>query len=326
MRVRSIFFGLLILALLGGVYVDSRVRDAVGDQRWRFKNESRVVTAGCGTVEYGVAGSGDPVLVVHGSGGGFDQGIDAAKILAERGFTLLAPSRFGYLRSPVPPQPTAAAQADALACLVGELQLAPRMPVLGLSAGASSAVEFCSRHAERCSALVLVVPALATPSVAPRATPMSAFQRRLVEESLQSDIVLWLATKLVPAQLIESLLATPALDVAHAAPDEQQRVAAVLRGLLPIRDRAAGLVIDSRPPAPIDANVLVGLGVPVLLVSADDDLYGTAAVARDVAARVPGARAVTYRDGGHLLVGHYLEAWGAIEEFLRNLPAPRPSP
>ncbi len=42
------------------------------------------------------------MLIVHGAAGGFDQGIDLTGAMAGRGYQLISPSRFGYLRSTMP--------------------------------------------------------------------------------------------------------------------------------------------------------------------------------------------------------------------------------
>jgi pimeloyl-ACP methyl ester carboxylesterase len=65
------------------------------------------VTAGrcktsLGTLEYSVRGTGEPILAIHGAGGGFDQAIDMTGALAQYQYRLIAPSRFGYLRSSLP--------------------------------------------------------------------------------------------------------------------------------------------------------------------------------------------------------------------------------
>jgi pimeloyl-ACP methyl ester carboxylesterase len=56
--------------------------------------------------------------------------------------------------------------------------------------------------------------------------------------------------------------------------------------------------------------------VPTLILSCADDLYGTAAAARDLAARIPGAELVIHPAGGHLLVGCAGESRAAIARFL----------
>lgn len=66
-------------------------------------------------------GEGNPVLIVHGAGGGFDQGLDMTGALAGHGYRLIVPSRFGYLRSALPDKPTVAMQADTYVALLDRL-------------------------------------------------------------------------------------------------------------------------------------------------------------------------------------------------------------
>jgi pimeloyl-ACP methyl ester carboxylesterase len=52
-------------------------------------------------------------------------------------------SRFGYLRTPLPADASAAAQADAHACLLDALGIR-RAAIVGASAGAPSAMQFAT--------------------------------------------------------------------------------------------------------------------------------------------------------------------------------------
>ena len=61
-----------------------------------------IVATRCGPIEVQQAGDGMPLLVVHGSGGGHDQGMAWARPLAQQGIRVIAMSRFGYLRTPLP--------------------------------------------------------------------------------------------------------------------------------------------------------------------------------------------------------------------------------
>jgi len=72
-----------------------------------------MVATARGPIEYAVQGHGIPVLAVHGAGGGYDQGLLVAGNAFGEGYQVIAPSRFGYLRTPVPPDVSPAAQADA---------------------------------------------------------------------------------------------------------------------------------------------------------------------------------------------------------------------
>ena len=93
---------------------------------------------------------------------GFDQGLANAAELAGDGFRIIAPSRFGYLRTPVPQDASTVAQANAHAALLAELNI-PSAVVIGVSVGARSAVELALSHPEKVAGLILVVPALYPP-------------------------------------------------------------------------------------------------------------------------------------------------------------------
>jgi alpha-beta hydrolase superfamily lysophospholipase len=90
-------------------------RSDLAAARQRIATGSEVAQTPCGPIEYAQVGAGPAVLLVHGAGGGFDQTLDAAQDLAARGFRVVAPSRFGYLRTPQRSDATPAAQADAYA-------------------------------------------------------------------------------------------------------------------------------------------------------------------------------------------------------------------
>ena len=111
---------------------------------------SKIAQTSCGPIEYAVAGDGPPVLVVHGAGGGFDQGLEFGAPLAEQSFRVIAMSRFGYLGTPLPEDASPTAQADAHACLLASLGL-DRVAVIGGSAGAPSSVQFALRHPDKIS-------------------------------------------------------------------------------------------------------------------------------------------------------------------------------
>src|SRR5437588_3308098 len=123
----------------------------------RVSSGSKLETTSSGLIEYADVGTGAPVFVIHGAGGGFDQSLEFARPLIDGGFRVIAPSRFGYLRTPLPEDASPMAQADAHACLLDALKL-DKVAVIGVSAGAPSALQLCLRHPERCAALVLVVP------------------------------------------------------------------------------------------------------------------------------------------------------------------------
>lgn len=195
-------------ALVGG-YVYARYAAAIRAQRARVGTGSRIAETPCGAIEYAVRGSGSPVLVVHGAGGGYDQALEFSEPLERSGFCVVAMSRFGYLRTPLPIDASAAAQADAHACLMDALGI-ERAAIIGASAGAPSAMQFALRHPERCSSLVLLVPAayVPRPGNAP-ALKTPAGTEFLFDVALRSDFLVWLAPRIARSLVIRAILAMP---------------------------------------------------------------------------------------------------------------------
>lgn len=320
MRIRRVWIvlGVSGVALAGLIaFTLSGFRGDLAAAERRVASGSQVVNTPCGPIEYAVEGKGMPLLAVHGAGGGFDQGLDFGRGLGDSGFMVIAMSRFGYLRTPLPADASPAAQADAHACLLDALAL-PKAVVLGGSAGAPSAIQFCLRHASRCSALVLLVPALfpapraGEPTVKPPAPPSP-----ILNSILGSDFFFWLNTKLARDTVLERLFATPARDF-HAAPAEEQgRLLAAMRNALPMGPRRRGLWNDVAIVASGESYELERVSAPTLVITVENDLFGIYESARQAARRIPGARLVSFPTGGHLWVGHHREVVAEIVAFLK---------
>jgi len=81
-----------------------------GCQRWKHRRlaalrvASQLVQTARGPMEYAMTGEGPPLLVIHGGMGGYDQALALGalvnKYAGAAGFTLIAPSRPGYPRTP----------------------------------------------------------------------------------------------------------------------------------------------------------------------------------------------------------------------------------
>ena len=121
-RVLFATFALVIAIALGAaLLVKSRFDDDMQRAFAHARQGSVLVQTRCGPIEYQEVGTGVPLLAVHGSGGGHDQGMAFAAGLAPHGIRVIAMSRFGYLRTPMPADASAAAQADAHVCLLDAL-------------------------------------------------------------------------------------------------------------------------------------------------------------------------------------------------------------
>ena len=282
---------------------------------WRFNRDVKaasavaaiggvVVNTRCGPIEYQEAGTGVPLLMVHGSGGGHDQGMTFAGNLAQRGIRVIAMSRFGYLRTPMPADASPAAQADAHVCLLDALGIG-QAAVLGGSAGGPSALQMAIGHPDRVSALVLLVPLAYKPNaLANSAKPLAPWAEALLMRLIGSDFLFWVGLHVARDQVVKYVLATPPEQVKNASPEERVRINAILDHILPVSERAAGLRSDSVMGRTLGPSDLEKVRAPTLIVSVRDDGFGTYASAAYTASQIKGARFVGFEHGGHVWVGH----------------------
>ncbi|MBI3775552.1 MAG: alpha/beta fold hydrolase [Gammaproteobacteria bacterium] len=323
MTKRRIRFALLTMPgvfLVACVVVGVMYQRDIQAARARISSGSQIAQTACGPIEYAAAGEGAPVLVVHGAGGGFDQGLDFGMPLTRQGFSVIAVSRFGYLRTPLPEDAAPAAQADAHACLLDALHLT-RVAVIGMSAGGPSSLQFAIRYPQRTAALVLVVPGAYYPGHGGDAnvvaSPTMVFLR---DTALRSDFIFWAAIRFAPETMTRLVLATDPALVATASAEEQAEVAVVREHILPVAPRRIGLLNETKVMTSLERYPLENIHAPTLAISAEDDGYDTYNAARYTVSQIPGARFLGFPSGGHLLVGHTRAALNEITRFLREHP------
>ena len=280
----------------------------------RLEAGSRIVETAAGPIEYAREGEGEPVLVIHGAGGGYDQGLAIGRDTLGFGHDLIAPSRFGYLRTPLRHDLTPAAQADAHAALLDELNI-DRVDVLAASAGAPSAIELALRHPGRVSSLVLLVPRAYDPNEVVGIDKSASSQAVLKLIEASADFAFWLAIRFARPALVRFLGVPPEVE-ARATPEERDRITALMRSILPLSRRIAG--IKAEGAFEMAEWPLQKICAPTLIISAEDDLFRTLPGARFTAEHIRSAELKVLPDGGHLMVGRGEEVQQAVADFLRR--------
>jgi len=321
LRLHPVLSGVALGLAAAALFVRWRFDTDIERARDRVHRGSLLIETCCGPIEYQEAGTGVPLLAVHGSGGGFDQGIAFAAPLAKQGIRVIAMSRFGYLRTPMPADPSAEAQADAHACLLDALGTT-RAAVMGGSAGAPSALQMAIRNPDRVTALILLVPlAYKPPTQGNSAPPLAPWVETTMMSVIGSDFLFWATTYVARDQMINVVFATPPALLATASATERARINAMLDTILPVSDRAAGLRSDSAVGKHLAPAALDSIRMPTLIISARDDGYGTYASAQYTANQIAGARFIGFEHGGHTWVGHNDEVMAEIVKLI--VPAAR---
>jgi pimeloyl-ACP methyl ester carboxylesterase len=297
---------------LGALYVRFR-RETAGAAE-RLAARSRVAHTACGPVEYAERGHGAAVLVAHGSLGGHDQGLLVAEMMS--GYRVLAPSRFGYLRSPVLGDGSPDAQADALAALLDELGL-DRAAMVGASAGGPTALAFALRHHDRCWALGLVA-ALALPP-----PNYGGLTRAIIELMFASDFAFWLITTFGRGAMQRSIGGTRADWARVQREPDSMRVVGAMLSTNPVSLRNPGLRNDLAHAWRLAGLDLSRIRVPTLVVQGGLDQTVPLAHGERLAREIPGASFLLIPEGGHLVpVTHKHRVVPAMNEFLRRHAPP----
>jgi pimeloyl-ACP methyl ester carboxylesterase len=280
---------------------------------------SRLIETKSGLIEYGESGEGLPLLSIHGTGGGFDHGLMQARMfgIANNGYRVISPSRYGYLNTPMPDgETTTEIEGDAHADLLDALGIDEPVVAMGVSAGALSAMQLSIRHSERVKALLLIVPAGWVYGPADEDVQDIGENKFILNKVLSSDFLFWSFLKLARGQMLSFVGVSPEL---HGSLTDVDRriIDDVVDGMLPVSRRFRGIMKDDGNQHALQPFPIEQIKVPTLIIDARD--VGTFTNSTHLAENIDGASLLSFDNGGHLLLGHNAEVQAAVQEFLAGL-------
>lgn len=268
-----------------------------------------LITTSEGPVDLVEEGRGMPLLVLHGTPGGSDQALAAARVLgATEAARVLAPSRPGYLGTPLSTGRSPAEQADAMVAVLDELEV-ESAAVLGASGGGMAAVALAARHPARVRGLVLWSAVTA---------PMRIHAGPLLHGPLA-----WESTGTAMVRLVRRF---PGLLVGRATGDPRSVAAAmaIAETVFPVGPRRDGLANDSRQARGLDPGFTARITAPALIVHGTTDRNVPFAQAVLAARSIPHAELVTVQGANHWTTMADPVARDSLRRFLAALDGPGP--
>jgi pimeloyl-ACP methyl ester carboxylesterase len=271
-----------------------------------IRRPTQVCDLECGSIEYRLdRRDGEVLLILHG--GHLRAGIALGEDeFAAAGFTILAPSRPGYGRTPLRAGPTPARFADAVAALCARLGITRVAAVVGISGGGPWAVTLAARHPQLVQRLVLIsaVGFLPWPDGRTRLGAHIAFRPGV-------QAVTWAGVRLLlraaPAATLRMLLGGvstgPGASVAAGLRADERDT---LRALFSAMRSGRGFVNDLRPTPDMTAAV----PQPALVIASRADGGVPFEHAESLAAGIRGTELVQSHAASHLV--WFAPDWPAI--------------
>jgi pimeloyl-ACP methyl ester carboxylesterase len=310
MKVLLIIIGLLVItAILFILFTYSNYHKEMGTIQKRLTIDSKIFKTEYGDIEYAVRGDGVPVLLLHGAGGGYDQGLWIGKRNLEDGYKLISVSRFGYLRSSIPSQASINNQAVAYKELLAFLKI-DKVIVIGGSAGGPSAMQFANDYPKYCSALIL----LSAVSMADAPGDKAPFYIDIIHLIQQSDYGYWLFTKFLQPVIL-NLMGIPSQLYASFTPEQKELAQEMLDTMHPMSQRYIGTLNDGKM-IQLSSMETEKISAPTLIIHSKDDALVSSAHAENSHKKIKQSKLISLDTGGHVMLSQIDKVRKDIKEFL----------
>jgi len=262
-----------------------------------------------GDIEYAVQGEGMPVLLLHGAGGGFDFGLWTGRVFFGNNYKIIAVSRYGYLRSPVPDNASIRKQAALYNELLDHLNLT-KVIVVGASAGGPSAIQFAHDYPEKCSELVLIS-AVSMPEPPGSGEPVYI---KIIHVIQQSDYAYWLFTRFGQSTILD-LMGIPKDVYENFTPEQKQFAQEMLDVMHPMTPRYQGTINDADMLL-VDPISFDTITCPTLIIHSKDDALVNYTHALNSHEKIPQSKLVLFETGGHAMLSQRDHVRENIGQFL----------
>ncbi len=309
---------------------------AINFRKWKkelqhtLDSNSRVITTSVGAIEYALVGEGPTIIAIHGAPGGYDQGIFAMRDWVDEGYSVLAISRPGYLKTPLNTGPSFEEQAEVIRVLMDSLDI-QKAAIIGSSAGGPVALVLSLQYPKRVWALGLIC-AVTLPYRAEN-NWLNKVVGRLFASNLLLDIGVWLFDVLTRYRTSYSLKRMFKENSSSSKFQINERVKHTLdnpnqiawykefiRTACPLTPRKDGLENDMEILQHANIPNLENITAPTLIFHGKADRVLPFSHAEHAASLIPNAKLVSFDNIGHVIwIGDHLEQMKQeISSFLQE--------
>ena len=263
-------------------------------------------------IEYSIKGEGQPVLMIHGAGGGYDQGLLLADRFLPKGNMIIAVSRFGYLNTPLSQNPTPENQAAMYRGLLDKLGI-DKVHVVAVSDGGPSGLKFSINYPERVKSLTMICAKSKTPP------KLTLVQSAVFGTIFENDFLFWMITKYIQSDLMNVLGVSKEVQQ-KMTKDEIEMAREFFSIMNPISLRKNGIYNANVQFAELSSKdyPIWRIKAPTLVIHAKDDTLQPFYYAQYTHELIDGATLLSFEEGGHMFFSHHDEVSKAISIFFEG--------
>ena len=313
--IKKIGLGVLALLTLTTLVTFALYSGFQGENLAALAAGSQIAETSAGPIEYQIVGDTGPVLLfLHGTPGGYDGALGIERI------RVLAPSRPGYLRTPLEVGQTPTAQAHAYAALLDSLNI-NSVIVMGVSGGGPSSLAFASLYPDKTIALI-AMEAVSQPTVLTELQEDLPFMLQLI---LESDLLTWASLSLMsnlmgPEGLVSFMVPDPAnQQLILDDPNQIVLMESLLWSSWPISQRQEGQNNDIVEFETLDLSNTT-ITAPTLIIHGTEDANVPYEQSKILAEQISGSILHTITGADHMMpFSHKEEVYAATTKFLNEL-------
>lgn len=282
----------------------------------RIERDSTMIlnTERFGKVEYAIDNKeGTPVLIIHGIVGGYDQGVQTAKNLLPENQKYISISRFGYLQSDIPANPTPSNQSKAFKMVLAHNEIKDVI-LLATSAGGTIALKFAILYPDVVKGMILIGSGYPNKNKnkIPKGPPSFVY----------NDLFFTFFVNHMQGTLLK-MFGVSKEQYKNASSYERKQFDDMMKTLLPVSPRKHGIINDNKVINPdmvknYDTYPLEKLNIPILILHAKNDPMASFGDMKEASKRLEHKKIIAYEEGGHVLFGHSKENKQYISDFINR--------
>lgn len=255
-----------------------------------------------------------PVLIIHGITGGYDQGLVTGVSILPKDTNIISISRFGYLRSDMPMDPSPANQCIAYKSVLEYLKI-DKVVLLATSAGGTIALKFALMYPDYTTGIILI--GSGYPDTEKMKGPSGP------PSFIYSDVFFEYMLNNMQGTML-GMFGISLKEYKNGSQIDQLGVENLFNSILPIKPRKSGIINDEKVTNPdmiIHYNdyAIENIKSSVLILHAKNDPMAKYEKMVEASKRFQNVTIKEYETGGHILFGHSEEISNIVVRYLQNL-------